>query len=68
VNKRTDCIVGCIWRDVNAAGEPIWKAMSADVGSFAFKRDDAIATVLDLYNMQEKARAYEMLVRFGGVS
>lgn len=63
VDKRSDSIVGCVWSDVNAAGAPIWKASSGDVSSFAFKRADAIARVIELHNMQEKARTYDLLAR-----
>lgn len=56
-------IVGHVSRDVNAVGTPIWRAYAGDVGHFAFKRADAVQTVLDLRNMQEKARAYDLLTR-----
>jgi hypothetical protein len=62
-DKRSDSLVGLVRADTNAAGEPIWRAHAGDVGSFAFKRDDAIATVIELHNMQEKARAYDRLAR-----
>lgn len=63
VEKATDSIVGCVWEDVNAAGKKIYRANAGDVGSFAFQRDDAIHRVIELHNMQEKARAYNLLVR-----
>lgn len=63
VHKDTDSIVGCVWADVNAAGAPIWKANAGDVHSFAFKRADAVERVIDLHNMQEKARAYDRIAR-----
>lgn len=63
VAKRDDYIVGCVWRDTNAAGQPIWKAQAGDVGSFAFKWGEAVDRVIELHNMQEKARAYDLLSR-----
>lgn len=63
VDKRYDSIVGCVWRDENAAGRPIWRASAGDVSSFAFKHGDAVARVIELHNMQEKARAYDLLAR-----
>lgn len=62
-HKRDDSIVGCVWRDVNAAGKPIWRANAGDIGAFSFTHSGAVETVLELHNMQEKARAYDLLAR-----
>ena len=62
-DKRYDSIVGAVRPDVNGAGAPIWRAHAGDVSSFAFKRADAVATVIDLHNLQERARAYDRLAR-----
>lgn len=62
-DKATDSIVGLVTRDRNGAGQPIWRANSGDVGSFAFQRAAAVEAVLFLHNMQEKARAYDLLTR-----
>lgn len=61
--KECDSLIGVVTADVNAAGRPIWRANAGDIAGFAFTRKDAIATVLNLHNMQEKARAYESLAR-----
>ena len=53
-------IVGVVRRDVNAAGKPIWRAQAGDIGSFDFTRDGAIQRVIDLHNMQEKARLFDL--------
>lgn len=66
-DKRYDSLIGLVTPGVNAAGNPIWKAQAGDVGGFAFKRNDAVATVIELHNMQEKARAYDLLSRLGKV-
>lgn len=55
-------VVGLITASHNAAGEPIWKAQAGDVGSWAFGREGAVQRVLDLWNMQAKARAYGLLI------
>lgn len=62
-DKRYDSLVGMVSPGVNAAGAPIWRAHAGDVGSFAFKRGDAVAKVIELHNLQERARAYDLLVR-----
>lgn len=64
-DKRYDYLIGLVRPGVNAAGEPIWKAQAGDIGGFAFKRNDAIATVIELHNIQEKARAYDRLAKMG---
>lgn len=57
-------IVGLVTRDVASHGAVIWRASSGDIQAWAHKRNDAIATVIDLYNLQEKARSYDLLARF----
>lgn len=54
-------IIGLVRRDVNAAGKTIWRAQAGDVGSFDFTRDGAIQRVIDLHNMQEKARLFDLM-------
>lgn len=53
-------VVGLVRRDVNSAGTPIWRAQAGDVGSFDFTREGAIQRVIDLHNMQEKARLFDL--------
>lgn len=67
-HKRDDSIVGCVGRDVNAAGKPIWRAYAGDISSFDFTRTGAIAQVIELHNMQEKARAYDLITRLAVVN
>jgi len=62
-HKASDSVIGIVSTGTNAAGAPIWRAQSGDVGGFSFTRNGAIETVLDLHNMQEKARAYDRLTR-----
>jgi hypothetical protein len=56
-------VIGAVTPDTNGAGRPIFRAQAGDVGSFAFKREDAVARVIELHNLQEKARAYDLLVK-----
>lgn len=58
-------IVGLVRRDVNAAGKPIWLAQAGDIGSFDFTRNGAIQRVIDLHNMQEKARLFDLMRKEG---
>ena len=59
-SKEYGDVVGLTRRDVNAAGQPIWRAQAGDVGSFDFTREGAIQRVIDLHNMQEKARLFDL--------
>jgi hypothetical protein len=47
----------------NVAGQRIWRAHALDTEAFAFSRGAAVQKVLDLWNMHEKAHAYELLTR-----
>jgi hypothetical protein len=62
-HKRYDHVIGVVRADVNAAGQPIWRAHAGDVSAFSFTRNGAIASVLDLHNMQERARGFDILAR-----
>lgn len=62
-DKRYDSIVGIVTADRNAADKDLWRAQSGDVSSWAWKREEAVTRVLELHNMQEKARAYDLLAR-----
>jgi hypothetical protein len=57
-----DSLVGLIRPDTGPAGNAIWRASSGDVQGWSDSRNGAIAKVIDLYNMQEKARAYDLIV------
>lgn len=57
-------IIGLVVADTNAAGQPTYRAHAGDVGTFAFKRADAVQAVVDLHNMQEKARAFDLIAKF----
>jgi hypothetical protein len=72
VNRRTGIVeakanggyvVGGVSQSTNAAGQPIWRATAQDLQSFDFTREGAVEKVLDLWNLTEKARAYDLLVR-----
>lgn len=61
IERKDGCgVVGMVTADKNAAGQPIFRAHAGDVGSFAFTREDAVTVALNLHNMQEKARAWEL--------
>lgn len=68
VHKQSDYIVGCVWSDTNPLGKTIYRAAAGDIQTWAEKREDAVQDVLDLHNMQEKARAYDLLTRLERVS
>lgn len=62
-DKRYDSIVGVVTPDRNAADQDLWRAQAGDVSSWAWKREEAVTRVLELHNMQEKARAYDLASR-----
>ncbi|ANU79505.1 hypothetical protein Gompeii16_91 [Mycobacterium phage Gompeii16] len=53
-------VIGLIRPDVNPAGKPIWRASANDMGAWAWTRADAIQLVLDIHNMAEKARLFDL--------
>lgn len=63
VVKTSDSIAGCVWTDTTADGRTIWRASSGDIAGWSDTRAGAIETVIDLHNMQEKARGYDLLAR-----
>lgn len=68
-HKATDTLVGMVWHDrPNVFGEDIWRAYSGSVGDWTSTRTAAIFKVIDLWNMQQKARAYDRMTGMEGAS
>lgn len=61
--KDTDSLIGMIRPDVNVAGEEIWRAQACDMSAWAFKRTDAVQKVLDIWNINEKARVFDLMAK-----
>ncbi|MBB3752576.1 hypothetical protein FHT44_005088 [Mycolicibacterium sp. BK634] len=53
--------VGLVRKDHNAAGRVLWRAFAGDISSWQWTREAAIQRVIDLHNMQEKARAFDLV-------
>lgn len=60
-DKEYDETVGLVSRDLNPAGQQIWRAHARDIGGWAHTRTDAVLKALEIDNIQEKARAYDLL-------
>ncbi len=62
-SKKYGEIVGSVREDKNAAGKTLWRAYAGDISSWQWKREEAVQRVVELHNMQEKARGYDLLSR-----
>lgn len=61
IDKEYDEIVGIVSLDLNPAGHQIWRAHARDIGGWAHSRADAVLKALEIHNIQEKARTYDLL-------
>lgn len=59
--KAYGSVIGHVSESENVAGEVIWRAQSGDIGAWATTRKGAVAKVIDLHNMQVKARSYDLI-------
>src|SRR5690606_21968014 len=59
--KAYGSVIGHVSESENVAGEVIWRAQSGDIGAWATTRRGAVAKVIDLHNMQVKARSYDLI-------
>jgi len=65
-HKATDSLIGSIRCDgPGPTGAAIWRAYSGSVSDWTNDRTSAIHKVIDLWNMQEKARVYDMAKKAG---
>lgn len=62
-SKQTDTLIGLVSLATTADGRQIWRASSGDISSWSDTRAGAVAWVLELWNMREKARAYDRAAR-----
>ncbi|SKO15143.1 Uncharacterised protein [Mycobacteroides abscessus subsp. bolletii] len=60
-DKEYDETVGLVSPDLNPTGQQIWRAHARDIGGWAHSRTDAVLKALEIHNIQEKARAYDLL-------
>ena len=61
--KRGDNIIGTVAAAENGIGQPIWRAYAGDISAWANTREGAVEQVIELHNMQQKARSYDLLER-----
>lgn len=54
-------IVGLVSAATGPAGNSIWKAQACDMGSWSHTRNGAIAEVLKIWNVNEKAAAFDRM-------
>ena len=60
-SKETGESIGFVRRDTNVAGQTLWRAAGQDISSWAWTRKDAALKVIELHNMQEKARWFDLM-------
>lgn len=60
-SKEFGDVIGMVRRDTNAVGQELWRAFSGDVGSWQSSHADAVQRVVELHNMQEKARLFDLV-------